>query len=249
MKPSIDFTDVSISFSNYAKKPMFLTSLIGMGKSYALASENRPPPKMIDALSNINLHLDGNVRLGLIGPNGAGKTTLLRSMAGVYVPTVGKIEVKGIVRSLLNMSVGLNMDLSPKENILRMTTLAGQSRKYVPDMINEIADFTELHERFDSPIRGFSSGMLTRLVFGIQTALDSDILLMDEWISTGDLRFHKRASDRLTAMVKRTPMLVLATHSEALVKEWCTRAIYLENGEIVADGTPEEVWKTYSNTP
>jgi len=246
--PKISFKNVSIRFKNLSKKPMLMTSLLGMKNSYALASENRPAPKVINALSSINLELQGNNRLGLIGPNGAGKTTFLRSIAGVYMPTEGEIIVKGIVRSLLNMSVGLNMDLSPKENILRMTTMAGQSRKYMPEIIKEIAEFTELEQRFNSPIRGFSSGMLTRLVFGIQTALDCDLLLMDEWISTGDLRFHKRASNRLEKMVKRTPLLVLATHSEALVKEWCTRAIYLENGEIIADGSPEEVWRTYSKS-
>ena len=149
------------------------------------------------------LELGHGDRLGIIGHNGAGKTTLLRVMAGVYEPTLGHVRVSGRVSTIFDFSLGLDFDATGNENIQLQGMLLGLSRRQIGAMGDEIAEFTDLGGYLEMPIRTYSAGMLTRLAFAVATAIDPEVLLMDEWIETGDAEFFHRAEARLNGLVER----------------------------------------------
>lgn len=171
--------------------------------------------------------------MGLSGHNGSGKSTLLRVLAGVYEPTSGSIDVRGRIASLLDISIGMDGESSGIENIYLRGILLGLSKKEIQRKVDEIVDFSELGDFIDLPIRTYSSGMWMRLAFSIATSIDADILLMDEWLSVGDADFVKKAEERLRHIVKKTPIIVIASHSLEVLNEVCNRRITLEGGRIV----------------
>lgn len=197
----------------------------------------------VEALKEISLQLDHGDRLGIIGHNGAGKTTLLRVMAGVYEPTVGRVRVTGSISTIFDFTLGLDFDATGYENIALQGMLLGLSRRAIAILTDEIASFTDLGDYLDMPIRTYSAGMLTRLAFAVATAIDPEVLLMDEWIAAGDAEFFHRAEARLHALVERAGILVLASHSVQLIRRYCTKAIWLEHGRLKAIGPIEEVFE------
>ena len=197
----------------------------------------------VQALTDISFRLDHGDRLGIIGHNGAGKTTLLRVMAGVYEPTVGRVRVAGSISTIFDFTLGLDFDATGYENIALQGMLLGLSKKAIAILIDEIASFTDLGDYLDMPIRTYSAGMLTRLAFAVATAIDPEVLLMDEWIAAGDAEFFHRAEARLHALVERAGILVLASHNVALLRRYCTKAIWLEHGRLKAIGPAEEVFQ------
>lgn len=186
----------------------------------------------INSLNHINLELTEGDRVGLIGHNGAGKSTLLRVLSGVYVPSSGKIKSQGKIVSLLDISVGMDGESTGYENIMLRGILLGLSPQEVTAKIDEIAEFSELGDYLNMPMRTYSSGMNLRLAFSIITTFPADIILMDEWLSVGDARFNKKASERLDEMVAQSSILVIASHDDALVNRLCNKVITLEHGEI-----------------
>ena len=186
----------------------------------------------INSLNHINLELTNGDRVGLIGHNGAGKSTLLRVLSGVYVPSSGKIKSQGKIVSLLDISVGMDGESTGYENIMLRGILLGLSPQEVTQKIDEIAEFSELGDYLNMPMRTYSSGMNLRLAFSIITTFPADIILMDEWLSVGDARFNKKASERLDEMVAQSSILVIASHDDALVNRLCNKVITLEHGEI-----------------
>jgi ABC-2 type transport system ATP-binding protein/lipopolysaccharide transport system ATP-binding protein len=195
----------------------------------------------IQALKDISLRLDHGDRLGLVGHNGAGKTTLLRTMAGVYEPSTGRVRASGRIATIFDFTLGLDFDATGYENITLQGMLLGLSRKGVAGLVDEIAAFTDLGGYLDMPIRAYSAGMLTRLAFAVATATDPDLLLMDEWIETGDADFFQRAEARLNTLIQRAGILVLASHNIALIRHYCTSAAWLEHGQLKAIGPVEEI--------
>ena len=195
----------------------------------------------VEALKDITFSLDHGDRLALIGHNGAGKTTLLRVMAGVYEPSVGRVRVEGRISTIFDFTLGLDFDATGYENIALQGMLLGLTKKAIADLADEIASFTDLGDYLDMPIRTYSAGMLTRLAFAVATAIDPEVLLMDEWIAAGDLGFFDRAEARLKALVERAGILVLASHSVALVRRYCNKALWLEHGTMKAIGPIDEV--------
>jgi len=187
---------------------------------------------VVRALEDIHLEIKEGDRVGLTGHNGSGKSTLLRVLAGVYSPTSGKIVVNGKIASLIDISIGMDPEISGIENIYLRGILLGLTRLEIKKRIEEIIDFSELGEYIDLPIRTYSSGMLMRLGFSISVCVEADILLMDEWLSVGDLDFVKKAEDRLKALVNKTPILIMASHRPDIVREVCTRVITMERGRI-----------------
>jgi len=187
----------------------------------------------VRALDGVNLSLTEGDRLGLTGHNGSGKSTLLRVLAGVYEPTGGTLRVKGRVISLLDISIGMDFEASGIENIFLRGLLLGFSKNQIQEKTEEIVDFSGLGDYIDLPVRTYSSGMVMRLVFSIATSVEADILLMDEWLSVGDADFVKKAEERLRALVDKTPILVMASHSQEILKEVCNRVVRLEGGRIV----------------
>ena len=189
----------------------------------------------VRALDGIDLEIREGERIGLTGHNGSGKSTLLRVLAGVYEPTEGRLEVNGRVASLLDISIGMDVEASGLENIFLKGLLLGFSRNDIQRKVEEITDFSGLGEYIDMPVRTYSSGMVMRLAFSIATSIEADILLMDEWLSVGDADFVKKAEDRLKSLIHRTPILVIASHSKEVLQEVCSRVMRLEGGRIACE--------------
>lgn len=184
-------------------------------------------PQTVKALSNVTLQLKDSDRLGVMGPNGAGKSTLLRTIAGVYQPTSGKIEVKGRIASLIDISLGMDSEATGYENIRMRGIMMGLSLKQIKSMEDEIADFSGLGDFLHMPIRTYSSGMHMRLGFAVSTAIEADIILMDEWLSVGDSEFILKAEKRLENFIKRSSILVIASHSKELIKKISNKILIL----------------------
>jgi len=174
-------------------------------------------------------------RVGLVGHNGAGKTTLLRVLAGVYAPVQGHIEVQGKVVSLLDISLGIEEEATGHENIFMRGVMMGLSPREIRRNAAKIAEFTALGDYLEMPVRTYSAGMQMRLAFAVSTGFDADIVLMDEWLSVGDADFARKAAERLDDLVRRSKILVLASHSTELVDRMCNRVIRLEAGKIVSE--------------
>ncbi|QDC80375.1 ABC transporter ATP-binding protein [Candidatus Methylopumilus universalis] len=190
-------------------------------------TKNNILPHSVMALNNITLQLKDGDRLGVMGPNGAGKSTLLRTLAGVYLPTSGTIEVKGRVASLIDISLGMDVEASGFENIRMRGIMMGLSLRQIRSMEDEIADFSGLGDFLHMPIRTYSTGMHMRLGFAVSTAVAADIILMDEWLSVGDSEFILKAEKRLEDFIGRSSILVIASHSEDLIKKTTNKIINL----------------------
>jgi ABC-type polysaccharide/polyol phosphate transport system ATPase subunit len=241
---SITLDNVIVDFPVYGLQRSLRKALFGRmvgGNTHEDASRRI----VVRALNNICLTLRDGDRLGLMGHNGAGKTTLLRVLAGIYPPTQGKIAIDGRVSTLFNTSPGLDMDDTGYENILTCGLFLGMSREEIACKLPDIEEFCELGDYLSLPVRTYSAGMQTRLGFAVATVIDPEILVLDEGLGAGDARFAERAKIRIDALLRRTNILILATHSDSMIKDMCNRAILLEHGRIMADGKPDEVIAAY----
>lgn len=201
---------------------------------------------VVEALNDISVVARHGDRVGLVGHNGAGKSTLLRAVAGVYEPVRGTTTICGSVASLIDLTLGMDMEATGYENIRIRCLLLGLSQQQINAQSDEIADVTELGDFLSMPIRTYSSGMLLRLAFAISTSVVSDILLMDEWIGAGDASFIKKAESRLKNLLGRAGILFIASHSDEIIRDNCNRALWLEKGGIRCDGPPAEVLREYA---
>ncbi len=190
---------------------------------------------VVRALDNLTFSFTDGERIGLVGHNGSGKTTLLRALSGVYAPVRGKLSTRGKIASLLDVSMGLDPDATGFENIYLRGILDGLPPARIKSKIDEIADFSELGEYLNLPVRTYSSGMMLRLAFAISTSIEADILIMDEWLSVGDADFSVKAAQRLETLVGNASIVVVATHDPSLIERVCTRKISLEHGKMVSD--------------
>jgi ABC-2 type transport system ATP-binding protein len=200
---------------------------------------------MVDALQDIDLNLREGDRLGLIGHNGAGKSTLLRLLAGAYAPTRGRVISTGRISTLFTSTPGLSADATGRENVKTCGLYLGMGWAEIERKTDAIADFAELGDYIDQPVRIYSAGMLMRLGFAIATAIDPEILLLDEGLATGDAQFARKAEQRMHELISRSPILVVASHSMSLLSTICTSCVQLDHGKIVEAGTPREVARRY----
>jgi ABC-type polysaccharide/polyol phosphate transport system ATPase subunit len=196
-------------------------------------------------LAGADLAVPAGSLTAILGASGSGKTTLLRVLAGIYHPTAGSIDVVGRCLSLFDLSAGFDEEATGYENIMRRGLVIGARRTEIDARRAEIAEFTELGDRLDLPLRTYSSGMMLRLIFAVATAVEGEIVLLDEWIGVGDQQFRKKARQRLDEIVARAGILVLASHDVDLIKSTCNRAILLQEGRITAAGTTEEILARY----
>jgi ABC-type polysaccharide/polyol phosphate transport system ATPase subunit len=204
---------------------------------------------IVRALDDVSFTLRNGDRLGLIGHNGAGKSTLLKVLAGVYTPDSGSIRIEGRVSPLFNAAPGLDPDDNGYENIKTCGMFLGMSSEEIDRKLPDIVDFCELGEYLDLPVRTYSTGMVARLGFAIATAIEPDILLLDEGLGAGDARFAARAESRMQGLIQRTRVLVLASHSDPLIRSMCNRAILLEKGRVIEIGPIDEVINHYHQRP
>jgi lipopolysaccharide transport system ATP-binding protein len=200
---------------------------------------------VVSALRDISLSLRSGDRLGLIGGNGAGKTTLLRTLAGIYEPVEGRVEVEGRVGALLDPNLGMNYELTGRENIALRGLYNGLARDAIARLEDDVETFAELGDFLDLPMRFYSAGMTVRLGFALATAIRPEVLLMDEWLLAGDAAFMDKASTRLEAVVRQAEILVLSSHMPNIILNWSTRVIRMHQGRIVDDGAPQEVMDRY----
>lgn len=231
---SIILKNLTVDFPIYGAgsrslKKTFLRSATG-GKVARDASDKI----VVRALDNINLHLQEGDRVGIYGHNGSGKSTLLKVMAGVYEPVSGSCEVTGRISSMLNLLLGMHPDSTGYENIFLRGKILGLSPQEIEVITQDVVEFAGLGEYMDMPLRTYSSGMAMRLGFSVSTAIPTDILLMDEWMSVGDAEFMEKANARLAALLDTAKILVLASHSEETIRRNCNKLIRLDHGQIVA---------------
>ncbi|WP_158931351.1 ABC transporter ATP-binding protein [Acidisphaera sp. S103] len=243
-KAIIEVDNLSVLFPLYHAGSRSLKKMVVAAASGRLAKDQQQRV-VVRALSDINLRLESGDRLGLVGSNGAGKTTLLRVLAGIYEPVIGRLRVKGSLNALLDPNLGMNMELTGRENILLRGLYNGLPRSALPRLEEDVADFAELSDFIDLPVRIYSAGMVVRLGFALATSIKPQILLMDEWFLAGDAVFLDKAKHRLEAMVRGADILVLSSHQAEIVKSWCSRVLWLDQGKVVADGPPDDVLGQY----
>ena len=226
---SIRCTDLTVRFPVYGvdakslKKTVVRVAVGGTLGRHAGATD-------VTALESVNLALNAGDRLGLIGHNGSGKTTLLRALSGAYEPDEGTVDVHGRIAALLDLSLGIDPSATGLDNIRLRGRIAGLSTKEIDARMDEIGEFTGLGPFLSMPVKTYSAGMQGRLAFAAATAVDCDVLLMDEWIAVGDAEFQKLAHKRLLKLVERAGILVLATHEAPLLKLYCNKVMKLEGG-------------------
>ncbi len=205
------------------------------------------PYMEIRALQNINLSIREGDRLGIVGHNGAGKSTLLKLLAGIYPPTAGERRVQGQISSLFDLILGFEPEASGWENIAYRGYLQGETPKTLRGKLDGIAEFSELGEFLHSPVRHYSSGMLVRLAFAVATAIDPEILLVDEVLSAVDLAFQKKCRRRMEEMIDRAHLIVMVSHDLDALARFCNRAIWLDRGEIRLAAPTAEVLAAYAD--
>ncbi|MGE3297444.1 MAG: ABC transporter ATP-binding protein [Porticoccaceae bacterium] len=225
-----------------------------LGKSYpAYASPHqrlaellwrRPAPRR-EVLSEVSLRLGRGEILGIVGPNGAGKSTLLQMIAGTVRPTSGAVRVRGRITALLQLGAGMNPEMTGRENIFLMGATYGIDPGQVKARYDAIAEFADLGEALSRPVKTYSSGMFVRLAFSVSTALEPDLLIVDEALAVGDVGFQARCLDRLEQLIEQGASILLASHDLQLIKNYCTGAICLDRGRVIAEGDPETVTERY----
>jgi ABC-2 type transport system ATP-binding protein len=221
--------------------------VLRMGRRNRIA-EGNDGVIVVRALEDLNLRFERGDRIGLIGRNGAGKSTLLRVMAGIYPPTAGAVSRTGKVVPLLDISLGMDENSTGMQNIRLRGLLLGMSDAEVREKQREIAEFSELGDYLDLPIRTYSSGMRVRLAFAVSTAVDAEILLLDEVMGVGDASFMHKAEARLADLHSRAEIVVLAMHSNQEIRKVCNKVLWMERGHVRAFGPTEEVVSQYEAT-
>ena len=238
-KPAIEVKDVSILFNLNKEKVDNL-------KEYVVKLVTRK--LMFNefwALKDISFTVEKGERVGVLGFNGAGKSTLLKTIAGVLKPTKGSVTVHGVIAPLLELGAGFDMNYSGKENIYLYGATMGYSRKYIEERYNEIVEFSELKEFIDVPVKNYSSGMRARLGFAIATAVEPEVLILDEVLSVGDAKFRNKSEAKVRSMFDKGVTVLFVSHSTAQVRRLCNKAIILDHGQIIAQGEVNEVCDKY----
>ncbi len=198
------------------------------------------------ALKDINLTVEKGDRVGILGFNGAGKSTLLKVIAGVLKPTEGTVSVSGVVAPMLELGAGFDSNYSGKENIYLYGATMGYSRKFIEKKFDEIVEFSELQNFMNVPVKNYSSGMRARLGFAIASAVEPDILILDEVLSVGDAKFRKKSEAKIMSMFDKGVTVLFVSHSVDQVLKICNKAIILDHGKIIASGEAEEICEEYN---
>lgn len=237
--------NIVVEFPIYGRSKTVHSALMAKAGGLIRREGSHQSRVTVRALDGISFELSHGDKVGLVGHNGAGKSSLLRVLAGVYAPASGKIVIDGSISSLLNNVAGLNPESSGYENIVTCGMFLGMSKKEIEKKLPEIAEFTELGDYLNLPVRTYSSGMALRLGFAVATALDPEILLLDENVGAGDAAFADKARQRMQRLVGKSSIIVLASHSNDLIRSMCNKAIWLDKGAIAQQGATEPVLQAY----
>lgn len=240
MREAIIVQRLGKRFSRYhAQKPVTFmeTALSGLRRMQ--------PLEQFWALRNISFTVSPGQMLGIIGQNGAGKSTLLQLMGGVGHPDEGKVRVRGQIGALLDLGAGFHPDLTGRENVFVCGIVAGLTRRQVAQRLAAIVEFAELEQFIDNPVRTYSTGMQMRLAFSVAVHTNPDVLLVDEFLSVGDLSFQAKCLQRIAQLKDAGCAIVLISHSAEQIQELCDQALWLRQGQVVAYGEPEVVAGQY----
>jgi len=231
--------DLSITYrTTFERKPTLKQALVRFGRGQRAVRE-------VEAIKHVSFEVGSGTAMGIIGSNGAGKSTLMRAMAGILPPTSGSIEVWGRASTLLALGVGFNHNLSGRENIILGGLAAGLSRREVEERAVEVAEWTELGDFIDMPMRTYSSGMSARVGFSVAVHMKPDILMIDEALSTGDAHFREKANAKMAELRDSARAMFLVSHGLGSIKEMCNEAIWLDRGKLMLRGQPDEVVNAY----
>ncbi|TCK27345.1 ABC transporter ATP-binding protein [Pseudonocardia endophytica] len=241
--PAIRLNDACVDFPIFDAKTRSLKKSVLGRAGGRIGTESKVP--IIEALRDITLSLNRGDRVALVGHNGAGKSTLLRLMAGIYEPTRGKAAVRGKVAPIFDLAVGMDPEISGMENIIIRGLFLGMTKKQMEARIDDIAEFTELGDYLEMPLRAYSTGMRVRLALGVVTSIDPEILLLDEGIGAVDAEFLAKARGRLNELVSRSGILVFASHSDEFLADLCDTALWMEHGQIREFGPLHDVLDGY----
>ena len=237
MKTVVNLENVSLHFP---RSKGLINGTIGLLKGSDVGGMGK-----FTALDGLNLEVKQGEVIGVIGRNGSGKSTMLRVMAGIYRPDQGVVQVRGRPTLLAGVSVGLNENLTGRENVHLYGSILGHPKETIDGMIGGILEFSELDDFIDQPLRTYSSGMKARLGLAIASAVEPDILLIDEVLGVGDPQFREKSKKRILNLVQTTSTVVIVSHSFALMKEICDRLILIHKGQIHTIGDPDEVISAY----
>jgi ABC-type polysaccharide/polyol phosphate transport system ATPase subunit len=207
--------------------------------------QSRNPLMEVHALQDVSLRIGDGQRVGVIGANGSGKSTLLRLLAGVYHPTAGRVTVEGKVSALFDLALGFEMEANGWKNIRLRGYLQGESARGIQDKSPGIAEFSGLGDFLRIPVRYYSAGMMVRLAFSAATAIEPEVLLVDEVLGAGDLAFQSKAERRLNEMMEKARILVVVSHNLSVLPRLCTEGVWLEKGRVRAEGPIQEVIEAY----
>jgi ABC-type polysaccharide/polyol phosphate transport system ATPase subunit len=239
--PAVSVQDLKVTYrTTYETRPTLRSSIMRLGRRQRAVRE-------IEALRGVSFDVPRGSVLGVIGANGAGKSTLMRSVAGILPPTDGRIEVHGRVSTLLALGVGFNPDLSGRENVVLGGLAAGLPREQLREKYDEIADFAELGDFMDLPMRTYSSGMYGRLAFSVAVNMDPDILLVDEALSVGDAKFRRKSMDRMTELCARAGTILIVSHSMGSIRELCDEVVWMHKGRLALRDDAETVINAYTD--
>jgi len=238
---SLILENVTVDFPVYGSQKSFRGALRSATGGLIKREGQHQKRVTVRALDGISLTLKHGDRLGIMGHNGAGKSTLLRVCAGIYDPTGGHVFIGGRVSPLFKHAPGIDPDDTGYENIITCGLFLGMTPDEIAHKTSDIEQFSELGDYLSLPVRTYSVGMLTRLGFAIATAIDPEILVLDEELGTGDARFAELAKQRVDALIERSSILVLASHSNTLIRSLCNRVILMHGGRIEKDGPVDEI--------
>jgi ABC-type polysaccharide/polyol phosphate transport system, ATPase component len=236
----IEIKDVSMKFNlgiekNFSLKQGFVE----------LFSHKKRKKDYFWALKDVSFHVDKGEVVGLIGRNGAGKSTLLKVVSGVMKPTSGEVIVNGAVSPMIELGAGFDPELTARENIYLNGAILGYSKKTLDEKFDEIVEFSELRDFLEVPVKNFSSGMTAKLAFSIATIVDPEILIVDEILSVGDIKFQEKSKNKMMEMIKGGTTVLYVSHSLQSIKDLCTKVVWLDHGKIVDMGDPKKICNKY----
>ena len=197
------------------------------------------------ALDDINFHIESGEVVGLIGSNGAGKSTLLKVVSGVLKPTKGTVQVNGVISPMIELGAGFDQDLTARENIFLNGAILGYSKELLDEKFDEIVEFSELKDFLDVPVKNFSSGMVAKLAFSIATIVNPEILIVDEILSVGDIKFQEKSKNKMMELINGGTTVLYVSHSIESIKELCTKVIWIEHGKMIKVGPADKLCDEY----
>lgn len=200
------------------------------------------------ALKDISFEVKRGEVIGLIGSNGAGKSTMLKVVSGVMKPTKGKVTVNGVISPMIELGAGFDLELTARENIYLNGAILGYSKKFLDDKFDEIVEFSELKDFLDVPVKNFSSGMTAKLAFSIATVVNPEVLIVDEILSVGDIKFQEKSKNKMLEMIKGGTTVLYVSHSLESIKQLCDRVMWIEHGKMIKIGDTNKVCDEYYKT-